>query len=374
MFLGLAMAWLGGPAAATQDHAGDEAGSSERVVLGQDKVPRFVVEATVCTTNFKSSGAVFSTVPYRTVFVYSNGGWEVEARLLHPPASPFGSGSPSTSNCRTVPGGIRHYTIFAGATNARAVASVCPMAFPPPGLLGLFVPWLALGPKSALPTLGPGTMRRFLMVPDCGTDLLNDPRNEGTYRAAYLEPGAYFLSTLSITNNGVGLVFGMEPQRLAPPFAEGHAEMTYEVLASTNVGSAAFPMRAVMKRFGRQPEARSPGDLFVALVAELQVTRLETEAHGATALSPAPQWLFAMDHRPPDLPPERTVNYAVTNDHWEGVSAQRLAELAAIVRATGNARPAPYGGLLTGLLLFVAIGPPMLYYLRRRRGRKGDKE
>jgi hypothetical protein len=267
-------------------------------------VPPFMAQGTISTSNrFSTTAAKFS-------FFSSNGWWQVDlTNFTMPPQY-------RSQNCMSIPGGVRHYTIFKGVTSWPS-ASACPIDFPPPGIAGgMLDGWLSLCPNPKLPTIDETRMHRFVMVPSAPFEVFNDPANQGYYTATYLEPGGAFLSALTITNDGVRIVWnpeGNELSRYPTPFENGFTEFRYQVVQATNLQAISFPMRGIMQLLGPNPDNRT--QLAVMMHNEIRISRISLNpADLARQVHPA--HLDGLDYRPAHLRGSECVSLIVTNDHW----------------------------------------------------------
>jgi hypothetical protein len=266
-------------------------------------VPPFVAEGSISTSNrFCTTQASFS-------FFSSNDWWQVALTNFSMPANY------QSQDCMRVPGGVRCYTAFSNSTNS-PLATAAPITFPPPGLAGgLFEVWLGLCPNPQLPVLEATRMHRFLTVPSAPFDLFKDPVNQGSYQASYLEPGHAFLSQLTITNDGLSIIWNPETnevRRFSPPFDNGFGEFEYRVLELTNLHGVAFPLKATVRRLGVSPEDRSQHTITMA--SEINVFRicfdpadLSKQVH--------PKQLDVLDYRAHASPAGAPVR-VITDDQW----------------------------------------------------------
>ena len=279
-----------------------------QAVRATNPVPPFVAEGSISTSNrFSATEAKFS-------FFSSNGWWQLDlTNFTTPPQY-------KSQDCMSIPGGVRHYTMFESIGNS-ALAAACPIDYPPPGIAGgMFQTWLCLCPNPKLPVIDGKRMHRFLMVPSAPFDVLKDSLNQGEYLATYLEPGRVFLSALTITNDGVRINWDPEKNevwRFPAPFDSGFRELAYQVLESTNIHGIAFPLRAVFQQFGPDPEHRN--QLSVVMDCEIKVSRI---SFAPTDLSKQvhPDRLDGLDYRPRHLRGGESVSLTITNDQWPEAS------------------------------------------------------
>ena len=266
-------------------------------VLAAASLPPFTAVAHVTTKNFNPFSNSFKEVHSHAIFQSSNGWWHLRVTSLSAP------GKDLFLDCRTIAGGIREFV--GPGTSATAL----PIAYPlnrPTGVLGL---WLALYPNPKLPLIDAHRMRRFLDAPVYLPELINDPRNEGTYGLKYLAPARSFVSELNLTNNGFCLQFMGYVGPYPLPFDRGFHELKYAVLAVTNVGGFTFPLRATCQRLDRNLSPQSAADVRVWSRDEISVLQLDFSAAGFQEAYPRPPTLYAQDYRFPNLPPDRPVAY-----------------------------------------------------------------
>jgi hypothetical protein len=241
-----------------------------------------------------------------------------------------------------IPGGVRHVRQFPDSRNfgGRTHATAYPLRHPHPSHIVLLDAWLALCPRPELPIVDSGRMRLFLhMVPDDDAFLWRDSRNVGGYDASYLEPANAFLSSLSITNDGIGLHQDWRngrPEfsfvRLNPPHQNGWLEFAFQVLAATNHQGIAFPSRAFVRRMVPGAWTGSSTPLRTVVSTDIDLMSVgDLSARGVVEMT-IPSVIRAEDLRPPDLPKYRAVSYEVTNDLWRSVSDPELTRLAIQVR------------------------------------------
>jgi hypothetical protein len=279
-----------------------------QAIRATNPVPPFVAEGSISTSNrFSATEASFS-------FFSSNGWWQLDlTNFTMPPQY-------KSQDCMSIPGGVRHYTMFDSATSS-ALAEACPIDYPPPGIAGgMFQSWLCLCPNPKLPAIDDKRMHRFLMVPSAPFDVLKDSVNQGEYVATYLEPGRVFLSALTITNDGVRIDWDPgknEVWRFPAPFDSGFRELAYQVLESTNIEGIAFPRRAVLQHFGPDPEHRNK--LSVVMNCEIEVSKISV---APTDLSKQvhPERLDGLDYRSRHLRGAESVSLTITNDQWPEAS------------------------------------------------------
>ncbi|EEF60944.1 hypothetical protein [Pedosphaera parvula] len=284
-----------------------------RMGLSAEVIPPFVAEGTVTTPVYHPGNPESDhnkEADFR--FAYSNGWWEVEIKYPHAKAH-----TPLVSDCMRIPDGVRSYILFAGNTNSKAMtgASACPMLFPAPGHWAELTAWLSFCPHPELPIIEGNRMRRFLNLPNCALDLFNDPRNEGTFAARYLEPEKAFLSELNITNNGYYIELMEDIRRYPPPYQNGFWEFRYEVLQTTNLNGHTFPTKAALKLGAILAHAESS----MHTVTEINVKRISFSASDLARKNTAPEELFAFDHRPPNLEKDESKEYIVKHDQWKPV-------------------------------------------------------
>jgi hypothetical protein len=205
-------------------------------------------------------------------------------------------------------------------------------------------------------------------------ELINNPTNEGTYFAGYLEPNGVFLSELDITNNGYIFPAHGPPIHLPEPFGHGFLQSVYRVLETTNQGGLIFPRRTQLISYFLSPHAKSPGDVFPVMVSTLSVDEIDLGEHSAV-LSPVPKILLAMDTRPVGLKEDMTVDYLVTNDYFTPVTNHMIEQIATIVRAEApppspNSKPRFF---FLGLLAVLAV-TPLVVMLRKNSQTKNEQQ
>lgn len=347
--VGLTDANNGGSAtlAATGDQSGDkprdrsevQQATSPLVSQAEHGFPPFMVEANVTSAYFRPNQTNATYQPeWGVTFYYSNGWWQIEAKLLNP-LSPACPSAPRTQSSMKIPDGVREFHRWEVNTNSgRSLALATPLTFPLPGDSMSLLPWLSFSPHPALPLIDGKRMRRFLDVQSSGLglDLLKDPQNEGCFTAIYLKPGAVFLSELNVTNNGVSLGLGSklenEVKPFPAPFENGFLDFRFEVLATTNCNGIAFPIRTVLKRFYPNWHTQTADDLYMGEVSELVMKRISFAASDLTNRPPSPPELAAFDHRPPSLSVGENVYYTVINDVWQSLSDTNNPDLARTFR------------------------------------------
>jgi hypothetical protein len=263
-----------------------------------------------------------------------------------------------------IPDGIRTVSPLApGIRPANVVTSAIalPHTYPPAEYTGLLLAWLAFTPRPKLPVLEGQRCRQFTV-----SEVALDPRNQGTFAAAWLPPSQAFLARLSITNDGGTLLPDGTITRLPEPFAGGWCDFAYSVDATTNFMGVVLPTQAVLRRLGPREGAREVTDVFVAL--EETIRLLEVRPLESTALPPIEPVVVAIDRRWPGLARDRSLNYWVTNDVWGPTNTTLLRSLAAIEL---HPRPRSSSARRTGfavLLLAALLGPLLVIWVRRRMG------
>ena len=149
-----------------------------------------------------------------------------------------------------------------------------------------------------------------------------------------------------------------------PPFDSGFVEFRYQLLGTTNVAGLKVPCSAVLKRFSPRPRSTAAGDLYARVVASLTVTSVS-----ATQFEPLSRWpseYVALDQRPTKLPPNRTVDYVVTNDQWCSVTNQRLRLLAAITRSSSHTK-VHHNKALAFVCVTLMLMPGIFYLFFQRK-------
>jgi hypothetical protein len=319
--------------------------SASSAAAGDGRIPPFTAKGIVSIEVFQKPGvpAVLKTEE-DVFFTYSNGLWQVELKgrpggfqttIPLQTIAPFPKGvsagglPESISNCKNISGGVRYITTarsvqdIAVASNIWRHAFVEPTPFPPPETVSMFVCWLALSPNPELPLIDGNKMRRLLSA-----DFIKNPKNQGEYTLQYISPDNIFISELSITNDGIGLLPDRTLMKWSPPFDKGYLEFEYKVLETTNWNGVSFPSRAILHKYFPLPNGTNRNDLFATVVA-----RLDMKSFHAGIESPyvdlSHSKLFAHDNRLPHLPELGPIRYVVTNDQWVAATNTALAQFAA---------------------------------------------
>lgn len=337
-------------------------------------IPPFVAEGTISTRLYADPRTTNATMAAEAAVLswYSNGWWQIECTFTSPERV-----AGMVENCSRISDGVRYRT-FQSKQDRHDDGDVWPSAsalaipFPPPTMGELLITWLALCPNAELPIIDSKRIRKFNEV-----ELLNHPKNVGTYSSRLLETGSSFLSELLVTNNGFYFGPDHNPVRYPGPFADGHLELAFEVTAMTNVDAIAFPLRAAYSRFVPRREGKSKEDLRLGALTRLDISRIggfDTDELREHAL---PTSVIALDRRATNLPAGVTVNHIVTDDHWLPAKDPRMTALVAAY--TGGAKP-PGNHNWIALTVFAPLAMLLvtIYLLHKRsvnkpQGQKGVK-
>ncbi len=302
------------------------------------ETPPFAASGTITTKAFRAGEeSPHYQAEFTFTFASSNDWWEVEVVRLN-----AGQGEGEIENCRVVPGGVRNYVLFKGRTNDGAldVATVCPIPFPPPTSPSMFVAWLSFCPVPHLPTIDAKRMHRFLEdITSCsGTlDLMADPRNEGKYSVAYLNPEELFLKQLKVWNGGVAIITGNDNQpqfrNFSGAFENGFLDSEFEATESTNLHGITFPLRTIYQHYAPNWATETNDDLYRSVYSELIVSQLSFGTHELRNGNAKPVEMFAFDLRPDKFP----VRYLVRNDQWKPVTDPQIQTLVRLARQSKEA-------------------------------------
>lgn len=278
------------------------------------------------------------TFETKVVAYSSNSWWRIIITPLNEDALPI--------DCARIPDGIRLLPIITNPIKAEpstaprmdGAAELFPIAYPPPGYLGLFPAWLAFTQGPELPVINQKQMRRFL-----DANQQDNPENMGTYSVTYLSERSPFLSRLSVSNNGVMFSSDRKTFKTKGKFAAGYEELLYEVLDRTNILGLLLPMKATL--IGR---AIGPVALY-----DRCIDRITLDSANLLGSDEPPQnnlAIMAFDHRFDKSTKKTAVNYVVTNDTWLATTNANLKSLAQLF----SGRPA---GLESerGYLLFAGV-------------------
>jgi hypothetical protein len=217
-------------------------------------------------------------------------------------------------DCKRVPGGVRYYSVFPNTESEAAegvlpFVEVLPTAFPPINFRELLLCWLALCPNAELPTVSSNQMRRFT-----SQKRLDEPDNVGEYHASYLETNAFFLSDLSVSDNGeVHYLDGRVRHRPAP-FAEGFTDFHFRTLETTNVNGIAFPKRAELRLLALGSGETNQDNSWATLVCSLDVTQIQAPPAPSKSRNMTLFVSDISDKRPFPEPGPFPRPYIVTND------------------------------------------------------------
>jgi hypothetical protein len=310
--------------------------SVDKIIADESKLELFPfsVEAKISTDFYHSPN---QTTPYDTLqssisFSWSNGLWQIEQATESIPKfvrAARGTNVTATRimNCKRVPDGVRYYSLFQNSANEAAkghlpVVEVIPTAFPPINFREQLLSWLALCPNPELPIVSSNQMQRFT-----SQRRLNEADNVGNYHASYLETNAFFLSDLSISDNGVIKHLDGTVRHREPPFAEGFIDFHFRTLETTNVNGVLFPKRAELRLLSPLPNAKNQDDSWPVLVCSLNVEQIRSE--NVEFQSPKLNF-FVRDSRIPTKPGLIPLRYIVTNDVFAPKANKRLIALASI--------------------------------------------
>jgi hypothetical protein len=184
----------------------------------------------------------------------------------------------------------------------------------------LFLPWLSLCPNPELPLVNSNLIHVVFR-----REFFENPKNEGGFRATYIEPGRQFLSELIITNNGTIFLSDGNTMEYPEPYKNGFVGFLYKVLETTNVNGISFPLSAVLYEFSPLPNGKSPEDTYPAVFAQLNVQQIDVGGRHLT-LTPVSANVVALDKRL-SLPNGMTMNYGVTNDQYYALTNKRMQQL-----------------------------------------------
>jgi hypothetical protein len=329
---------------------------SEYPASGENQFPSLSFRGVISTELFspKEAKAFFSSKA-EFLATATNESWEIELRYLAP-AEVCGTGE----SCKRIPDGVRIRPTFERrSSTALLAATALPLPYPPPEKTPFLLCWLCLCPAPELPTLDNVRIRRFVSVP-----VQANPKNEGFFEAKYLMPVGRFLSSLSVTNNGISFSTDGKTYPYAPPFGAGFLEFQYELLATTNVGGLIVPLRAAVKRFSPLPGAVTVKDVYTRVLSSLTVTSVS--ASPLTPLSEWPSEYMALDQRPAQLPLGVTVNYSVSEDEWQPVTSEKIQRLAEITRIANRPKVAATRSTAVFVeLTLLVVGTAVLFWAYR---------
>jgi hypothetical protein len=300
-------------------------------------------------------------------FTYSNSVWEIQvySQKGNVPGIDQAKFSNTVIYCKRIQDGIRYYVTSAtnGNKSALPVAQAVPIAFPPPDQNSLFACWLTLCPNPELPIVDLKSIRRFL-----STELFKNTNNIGKYFASYLDAGP-FLSTLSITNNGVEFISETEILKQDVPFKDGYLEFAYQVLATTNINGLTLPIESVTYEYSTKEKATKNTDVYPVLVFKLKIQKITPTTE---VLFSEPKQLVAMDRRPGDLPNGKSVNYVVKNDKWAATNDRQLVKFAETTRQlnlqVSNKNNHQTARTVICIVLFITLVSPLGIFLWKSKG------
>jgi len=270
------------------------------------------------------------------LFLYSNESWHIQFTFQHqifPGSSELQGRLTTMIDDKQIPGGIREILSFPSDTNTLTAdgkrisksATVRSDRFPNIGQQQVFLPWLTLCPNPELPLVNSNSIH-FVFQPK----LFDNPKNEGGFKAAYLEPEEQFLSELTITNNGTAFTSDGDTLEYPAPYNNGFIQFSYKVLETTNCHGINFPLSAVLYQYSPLPNGKSSEDTYQAVIAKISIQQIDVGDSKLTLL-PAPASVVAFDERF-GLPGGRTVNYGITNDQYYAPTNQRMQKLANFYR------------------------------------------
>jgi hypothetical protein len=316
--------------------------SADRIWADESKqrIFPFSAEATISTDYFRPPDGTSpsETMQFSVSFSWSTGLWQIQQATKSVPQfvrAVRGTNVSATRviDCKRVPDGVRYYSLFQNtdkqATQGRLpVAEVLPTAFPPINFRELLVCWLALCPNAELPIVSSNQMRRFTSQRS-----LYAADNVGSYHASYLETNAFFLSALSISDNGVVKLHDGTFRHRQAPFADGFMDFRFRTLETTNVNGILFPKRAELRLLSPLPNAKNQDDICTRLVCTLNVKQIRMEAVGFQS---AKTRLFARDSRIPHEPGHMQLRYIVTNDVFDSKTNAWLIKIASTLEKTNQ--------------------------------------
>ena len=328
--VGVAVLVAGGVAVTAISQTGLE---NQLVPRTNGNIPPFIAEGLVSSEGYRNpldTNDVFKS-DGKVLFSYSNGVWWIQFTYLHlafSPRFPAPSGEMATMiDDKRIPDGMREILTSPSMTNKIQPKNWSPSAtvtsdtFPDQGQRELFLPWLALCPNPELPLVNSNLIHVLFR-----REFFNNPKNEGGFRAAYIEPERQFLSELTITNNGSILLSDGNTMEYPEPYKNGYVAFSYKVLEKTNVDGITFPLKTVLYQFSPLPRGKSAEDTYPAVFAELDVRQIDVGGRHLT-LTPVPANVVALDKRL-SLPNGMTMNYGVTNDQYYALTNKRMQQLA----------------------------------------------
>jgi hypothetical protein len=307
------------------------------------EVLSFAVKGEVTIFVLPSSGTnAISKSRYTVDFFCANHNWQIESRFEGAAYSatqpPIMTQTGTVQTCKRIADGVRLYTRFqkpekvddADNKGVFETASAMPLTFPPIEEFDLFLTWLSLCPSPELPVMGEGKIKRLL-----GTPLLDNPKNQGTYRAKYLGEERLFLADLTIDNDGVRFKPDGSSFQFSKPFENGFQEFTFRVTETTNFDGHIFPAASEMKRFAPMPRPKSREHVYSVVLGRFRLLSIGRAEKPESLL---PTRFVALDTRSPVLKKGVTANYMVTNDEWLALTNDRMKQLVKVV-AQEKARP-----------------------------------
>lgn len=329
----------------------------------EDKHASFVIRADVSTRSFlPNTPQHFAENQSKVVIHVSTNGWLITAQTTDQR-----TGYSMSKSSMTVPGGVRSYTQFEhGPTNAAIAASLCPLAYPPPTELDLFVTWLSLCPSPQLPLINGTSMWLFADVPGCQASIVSNSFNVGRCALRWSVADPTFLESLMITNSGHRLTIlnDGEPgvMHLEGPFKSGVLELAFTVIEHTNVMGVSFPLATVMSHWSLGTSVAGIPEIYVSYTTSLNVRSIEMLEHGIqTKDESAPLIMVAFDQRFANLHSNQYITYLVTNDTWKATGDPDMEWRSGFSNASGRRKLS--SRLITLSLLLLVIVPPILMFL-----------
>jgi hypothetical protein len=345
--------------------------------LCRSEIAPFTAEGIILTETFKAASgpAPASSFEEAVTFSYSNRWWRIELRHksgFHPKIPPSALEG-KIDNCETISGGVRVLTSYVSLPKPEAwlSAHAYPTEFPPPDRVNLLTCWLTLCPNPSLPILGNGLIRRLI-----SSDFMTSAENQGLYSASYLV-GNNFLAQLSITNNGTIPDSESTTRKLIAPFDEGHLELEYTLLASTNWQGLEFPLKSTLRKFVPRRDGTDKSSIFECLTSRLWVNSFRPET-SAPQVDPRKLRVIVSDGRVADVPKGKSIQYAITNDHWMDPTNPTLIQMARAKFADPSEpipKPRKRRSKITAVLIAMVLGPAvgLLLYIQDKKNRKLQK-
>jgi hypothetical protein len=104
-------------------------------------------------------------------------------------------------------------------------------------------------------------------------------------------------------------------------------EYTHEVLETTNIAGEVFPSHVIARRFGPSWVETKGYTRTLFMQAEITLSQVEPGPNSVRNRKRLPR-LIAMDARPTNASPERTINYDVHNDEWKSIDDPEILSRA----------------------------------------------